>query len=52
MKIFALILTYNSEKFINKVLDKIPQNLFDNIICSDDGSNDQTINMVEKKTYL
>lgn len=49
MKIFALILTYNSDKFINKVLDSIPVNFFDKIICSDDGSNDQTINLIENK---
>ena len=32
MKIFALVLTYNSAKFIKNVLKSIPKNSFDKII--------------------
>ena len=49
MKIFALVLTYNSGKFIKNVLKSIPKNTFDKIICSDDGSNDQTLNIIENE---
>ena len=49
MKIFALVLTYNSGKFIKNVLDTIPKNTFDKIICSDDGSSDQTINIIQNE---
>ncbi len=51
MKIIALILTYNSEKFIGNVLDKIPKDFFDEIICSDDGSKDQTVEIIEKRNF-
>ena len=51
MKITALVLTYNSEKFIGKVLDSIPKKLFNDIICSDDGSKDQTIKIIQEKNF-
>ena len=49
MKIFALVLTYNSDKFIKNVLKTIQKSMFDKIICSDDGSRDQTIILLKMK---
>ena len=49
MKIFALVLTYNSDKFIKNVLKTIPKSMFDKIICIDDGSRDQTIDIIENE---
>lgn len=51
MKIIALVLTYNSEKFIGKVLDSIPRELFSDVICSDDGSRDQTTNIIQERKF-
>jgi polyprenyl-phospho-N-acetylgalactosaminyl synthase len=51
MKIIALVLTYNSEKFIDKVLGGIPKDLFDDIVCSDDGSKDSTVQIIEKRNF-
>ncbi len=51
MKIIALVLTYNSEKFIGKVLDSIPKKLFSEIICSDDGSKDQTTKIIKERNF-
>ena len=42
MKLFGLILTFNCERFIEKTLRQIPKNKFAKIICSDDGSSDNT----------
>ena len=42
MKLFGLILTFNCERFVEKTLKNIPYNKFDKIICSDDGSADET----------
>ena len=42
MKLFGLILTFNCERFVDKTLKNIPYNKFDKIICSDDGSTDET----------
>ena len=41
MKLFGLILTFNCERFVEKTL-KYSYNKFDKIICSDDGSADET----------
>lgn len=49
MKIFGLILTYNCERLVEKTINLIPQNHFEQIICADDGSYDQTGNVVKKK---
>jgi glycosyltransferase involved in cell wall biosynthesis len=48
IKLFGLILTYNCEKFIEKAIEKIPREKFDKIICSDDGSEDKTEDLVKK----
>ena len=42
MKIFGLILTFNCENFVEKTLEKIPKEKFEEIICCDDGSTDNT----------
>ena len=42
MKIFGVILTFNCENLIEKTIKEIPQNKFHKIICSDDGSTDNT----------
>ncbi len=44
----GLILTYNCEKLVQKAIDNIPKNFFHEIICSDDGSTDQTIKILQK----
>ena len=43
----GLILTYNCERMVQKAIDKIPKNFFDVIICSDDGSTDETIKILK-----
>lgn len=48
MKIIGLILTYNCEQMIQRTLNKIPKDQLDDIICSDDGSKDNTINILKK----
>jgi hypothetical protein len=48
MKLFALILTYNCENTLQKVIDKIPKSKFNKIICSDDGSIDKTEVVLKK----
>ena len=47
-KKIGLILTYNCEKLVQKAINNIPKNFFDMIICSDDGSTDQTIEILKK----
>ena len=42
MKIFGLILTYNCAPFLGKTIESIPDHLFCKLICSDDGSVDNT----------
>ena len=42
-KILGLILSHNCEKLIAKTLSRIPENIFDQIIVSDDGSTDKSV---------
>ena len=42
MKLFGLILTYNCENLVEKTINSLSKNLFYKIICSDDGSVDNT----------
>ena len=50
MKIIGLILTYNCENLVQKAIDKIPNGILDEIICSDDESSDNTKQVVEKNS--
>lgn len=45
--------TYNGERFIGEQIDSVLQNLTDDdeLIISDDGSNDKTVDIVKKYTY-
>lgn len=47
-KIIGVLLTYNCEKLVQKAIDNIPFSEFDEIICSDDGSLDNTSELVKK----
>ena len=48
MKIIGVIMTYNCEQFVQKAIDRIPKQYFDQLICTDDGSTDKTIEVVRK----
>ncbi len=43
LKIFGVLMAYNSASLIKKAYDSIPRHLFDDIICVDDGSTDNTV---------
>ena len=43
MKIIGVIMTYNCESLVQKAIDQIPKEEFDKLICTDDGSTDNTI---------
>ena len=49
-KISIIIPVYNSEKFINKCLDSIINQTYKNIeiICINDGSTDNSLNILKK----
>ena len=47
-KVIGVLLTYNCENLVQKAINKIPKNEFDDLICSDDGSKDNTALIVEK----
>ena len=47
-KIIGVLLTYNCENLVQKAINNIPKEEFDDLICSDDGSKDNTIQIVEK----
>ncbi|MDC2998483.1 glycosyltransferase family 2 protein [Candidatus Pelagibacter sp.] len=47
-KVIGVLLTYNCENLVQKAINKIPKNEFDDLICSDDGSKDNTTLIVEK----
>ena len=44
----GIILTYNCEKLVQKAINNIPKNFFDIVICSDDGSTDKTLKILEE----
>ena len=48
MKIIGVIMTYNCESFVQNAIDQIPKDKFDEIICTDDGSTDNTIEVIKK----
>jgi glycosyltransferase involved in cell wall biosynthesis len=48
MKLYGLILTYNSENCLQKAIDNIPFDKFYKIICSDDASSDNTKEIAKK----
>ena len=48
MKIIGIIMTYNCESLVQKAIDQIPKEEFDKLICTDDGSTDNTIEIVKK----
>ena len=48
MKIIGVIMTYNCESLVQKAIDQIPKEEFDKLICTDDGSTDNTIEIVKK----
>lgn len=50
MKIIGVIMTYNCEQFVQKAIDRIPKQYFDQLICTDDGSTDKTIEVVKKNS--
>ena len=47
-KVIGVLLTYNCENLVQKAINKIPKDEFDDLICSDDGSKDNTTQIVEK----
>ena len=47
-KVIGVLLTYNCENLVQKAINNIPREEFDDLICSDDGSKDNTIQIVEK----
>ena len=46
-KITAFILAYNCGTMLAKAFDKIPKDLVEHIIISDDGSTDDTVDIVK-----
>jgi glycosyltransferase involved in cell wall biosynthesis len=50
-KIFGVILSHNCEHFIDQTLSRIPENIFDKIIVSDDGSIDNSVGIYRKLGY-
>ena len=48
MKIIGIIMTYNCGNFVQNAINQIPQEEFDEIICTDDGSTDNTIDVIKK----
>ena len=42
LKVFVVILAYNAQKTIKKVVDDIPSDWVDKIVISDDDSTDKT----------
>jgi len=47
-RIIGVLLTYNCERLVQKAINNIPVEEFDDLICSDDGSSDNTIEIVKK----
>ena len=48
MKIIGVLMTYNCGDFVQNAINQIPKNEFDEIICTDDGSTDNTIEVIKK----
>ena len=47
-KIFGLIMTYNCASLVGKAYRSLPKEEFDNIICADDGSIDNSVEVVRR----
>jgi glycosyltransferase involved in cell wall biosynthesis len=47
-KVIGILMTYNCERVVQNAIDKIPKDEFDDIICSDDGSIDNTLSIIKK----
>ena len=47
-RIFGLIMTYNCASLVENAYLKQPKELFDTIICADDGSTDDSVEVVSK----
>ena len=43
----GLVLTYNCQQLVQKTIDNIPKDFFDIVICSDDGSTDETLKILK-----
>ena len=48
MKIIGILMTYNCQNIVQNAINKIPKNELDNIICTDDGSQDDTLKIIKK----
>ena len=48
MKIIGVIMTYNCAEFVQHAINQIPKEEFDDILCTDDGSTDDTIEVIKK----
>jgi len=48
-KIIGVILSHNCKNLIEKTLSRIPKDIFDEIIISDDGSIDNSVEVYKKK---
>ena len=48
MKIVGIIMTYNCGSFVQNAISQIPHDEFDEIICTDDGSTDNTIDVIKQ----
>ena len=48
MKIIGVIMTYNCGDYVQNAINQIPMDEFDDILCTDDGSTDNTIDIIEK----
>tara|TARA_B100002052_G_scaffold299098_1_gene335261 strand:- start:743 stop:1462 length:720 start_codon:yes stop_codon:yes gene_type:complete len=52
MKVFGLLMTYNCENLVDKAVSKIPISDLDKLICTDDGSSDNTVFRIKKKNIF
>lgn len=48
MKIIGVIMTYNCGELVQNAINQIPKDEFDQIICTDDGSIDNTLEVIKK----
>ena len=48
MKIIGVIMTYNCGELVQNAINQIPKEEFDQIICTDDGSTDNTLEVIKK----